>query len=141
LHNLDFRAEGINEPLTREFPPGFVYFGVRRYRSGYTNDGNVMGNWVGRAGRGAQTWLTYSISPRSRLQFGYRLQEVSHDFLEGGRLADYSGAADVALTHQLSASGFLQYEQWRFPILSSAAQSDLAAGIQLTFHPDIHFRK
>lgn len=141
LHNLDFRAEGINEPLTREFPPGFVYFGVRRYRSGYTNDGNIMGNWVGRAGRGAQTWLTYSISPRSRLQFGYRLQEVSHDFLEGGRLADYSGAADVALTHQLSASGFLQYEQWRFPILSSAAQSDLAAGIQLTFHPDIHFRK
>jgi Capsule assembly protein Wzi/PAP2 superfamily len=141
LHKLELRAEGINEPLTNEFAPGFVYYGARRYRSGYTNDGNLMGNWIGRAGRGGQGWLTYSFSPRSMLQFGYRLQEVSHQFLEGGRAADYSVAADVALTHQLSASGFLQYEQWKFPVLSATGQSDVTAGFQIIFRPHLHIEK
>ena len=50
LPKMQFRAEGLNEPTTREFAPGFVYYGLRRYRSGYTNEGNLMGNWIGRAG-------------------------------------------------------------------------------------------
>jgi len=138
LHNLELRAEGIHEPLTNEFAPGFVYYGLRRYRSGYTNDGNLLGNWVGRAGRGGQAWLTYSFSPRTRLQFQYRLQEVSHKFIEGGRLGDYAALADFALSPKLSLSGSLQYEQWRFPVLSPARQSNITASVQLTFHP--HWR-
>jgi membrane-associated phospholipid phosphatase len=141
LHNLQFRAEGIHEPLTNEFAPGFVYYGVRRYRSGYTNAGNLMGNWIGRAGRGAQGWLTYSFSPRSKLQLGYRLQEVSHQFLGGGRTADYSGAFDVILSDLLSANGFAQYEQWRFPVLSTNKQSDVTVGFQLTLHPRFKIQK
>jgi hypothetical protein len=135
LHNLQLRAEGLHEPLTKEFSPGFVYYGLRRYRSGYTNDGNIIGNWIGRAGRGGQAWLTYSFSPRSQLQFGYRLQEVSHQFLEGGRATDFSAAAEVALPRGVSISGFSQYERWRFPILAPGIQSDVSAGVQLTFHP------
>ena len=50
LPKLEFRAEGLNEPTTSEFAPGFVYYGLRCYRSGYTNQGNLMGNWIGRAG-------------------------------------------------------------------------------------------
>ena len=141
VHKLEFRAEGIHEPLTTEFAPGFVYYGDRRYRSGYTNDGNLMGNWIGRAGRGAQSWLTYSFSPSSRLQFGYRLQEVSHNFLQGGRAVDYSMAADVAFSSRMSAKGFVQYEQWRFPIISLVRQSDVTAGLQITLRPALHIRK
>src|SRR5207248_10449921 len=69
-------------PHTREFTPGFVYYGFRRYRDGYTNDGNILGSWIGRAGRGGQGWLTYWFSPRSTLQFGYRYQKVDRDFLD-----------------------------------------------------------
>lgn len=141
LHNLEFRAEGIHEPLTNEFAPGFVYYGLRRYRSGYTNNGNLMGNWIGRAGRGAQGWLTYSFSPRSTVQLGYRLQEASHEFLQGGRAADWTVAADLALSPRLSTRAFVQYEQWRFPILSPARQSDVTAGLQLTWYPNIRIRK
>jgi membrane-associated phospholipid phosphatase len=141
IHKLEFRAEGLHEPLTNEFAPGFVYYGDRRYRSGYTNEGNLMGNWIGRAGRGVQSWLTYSFSPKSRLQFGYRLQEVSHDFLQGGRAVDYSVAADLALSSQVSANGFVQYEQWRFPIISLDRQSDATAGLQITWHPALHGKK
>lgn len=134
---LEIRAEGLHESLTNEFSPGFVYSDSRRYHNGYTNDGILMGNWIGRAGRGGQGWMTYSWSPKNRLQVGYRLQEVSHAFLEGGRLADYSARADVAVSSQLSLSGMLQYEQWRFPLLSATRQSDTTASVQMTFYPHL----
>lgn len=139
IPNLELRAEGLHEPLTREFAPGFVYYGLRRYRSGYTNAGNLMGSWIGRAGRGGQGWLTYSFSPRNRVQLGYRLQEVSSQFIEGGRLADYSARADLMPTKNVSVSGLFQYEQWRFPVISTSRQSDVTASLQLTFYPKKHF--
>src|SRR5262249_41080446 len=123
------------------FAPGFVYYGLRRYRSGYTNDGNLMGNWIGRAGRGGQAWLTYSFSARSNLQVGYRFQEVSHQFLEGGRSADCSAAFNLALARQVSANGCVQYEQWRFPVLSTVRKTNVTAGIQLTWRPNLHLSR
>jgi hypothetical protein len=68
IPKLQFRAEGINISRTTEFPPGWVYYNADRYRSGYTNDGNLLGSWIGRAGRGGQGWLTYSFSQRDTLQ-------------------------------------------------------------------------
>jgi hypothetical protein len=141
IPRLELRAEGLHEPLTSEFTPGFVYYGARRFRSGYTNDGNLMGNWIGRAGRGGQGWLTYSLSPRTRFQVGYRLQEVSKDFLGGGRSADYSVGGDVMLSHRIGFSASLQYEQWRFPRLSLAGQSDVTASFQFTFYPNWRTRR
>jgi hypothetical protein len=135
IPNLELRAEGLREPLTNEFAPGFVYYGLRRYRDGYTNEGNILGSWIGRAGQGGQGWLTYSFSPRTKLQFGYRHQEVSKAFLEGGRLVDYSVKADIFSGHDLTLSGYLQYEQWRFPILATSRQSNVTAAWTLNFQP------
>jgi hypothetical protein len=132
---MELRAEGINESMTNEFGPGFVYYDLRRYRSGYTNDGNLLANWIGRAGRGGQGWLTYSFSPRTQLQLGYRLQEVSKDFIGGGRLVDYSASGNLMLSRDVEVSGLLQYEQWRFPVLSPNGQSNITASLQLTYYP------
>ncbi len=134
---LEFRAEGINESRTTEFPPGFVYSDFRRYLSGYTNSGNLLASWIGRAGRGVQSWLTYSFAPRTQLQLGYRLQEVSPRFIEGGRLVDCSASGSFTLSHQVRFSGSLQYEQWWFPALSASRQSDVTASIQLTYYPKL----
>jgi len=141
LPKLEMRAEGLKEPLTSEFAPGFVYYGQRRYRSGYTNNGDLLGNWIGRAGRGGQGWLTYSFSPRSKLQFEYRLQEVSKDFIGGGRLADYSAQSEMMLTPNAGVSGLVQYEQWRFPTLSLSRQSNVTASIQFTIYPRLRSDK
>jgi hypothetical protein len=138
---LDFRVEGFHESTTKEFPPGFVYYGVRRYRSGYTNDGLLLGSWIGRAGRGGQGWLTYWFSPRTDVQFGYRLQEVSPAFLEGGRLVDYAASTNLMLSRAVSFAGTVQYEQWSFPILATGRQSDVTASVQLTFWPHWQIRK
>jgi hypothetical protein len=135
IPKLELRAEGINESTTAEFVPGFVYFDQRRYLNGYTNDRNLLASWIGRAGRGGQGWLTYSFSPRTQVQLGYRLQEVSPRFIEGGRLVDYSASGKCMLSHDVMFSGLLQYEQWRFPVISASRQSDVTASVQLTYYP------
>jgi len=133
LPRLELRAEGIKEPLTSEFAPGFVYYDARRYLNGYTNDGLLMGNWVGRAGRGGQGWLTYWFSPRSTLQLQYRYQKVDRDFLQGGHLDDFSLDSKIMLTKQLNISGKLQFEHWYFPLLSATGHSNLTAQVQVVF--------
>lgn len=133
IPKLEFRAEGINESRNKQFAPGFVYFDQRRFLSGYSNDNYLLGSWMGRAGRGGEGWLKYSIAPRNSLQVGYRLQTVSPKFIEGGRLADYSASGNFMLSHDLAFSGMVQYEQWRFPALSALAQSNVTASVQLTY--------
>ncbi|MGA8153336.1 MAG: capsule assembly Wzi family protein [Terriglobales bacterium] len=135
VRNLELRAEGVNISRTKEFGPGWVYVDGDRYRSGYTNDRVLLASWIGRAGRGGQSWLTYSFSPRDKVQLGYRLQTVSPDFIGGGRLADYSVQSEFMVGRQVSLLGLLQYEQWRFPVLNPAKQSDVSASLQLTFYP------
>ena len=141
IPRLELRAEGLHESITDEFAPGFVYYGLRRYRSGYTNNGLLMGNWIGRAGRGGQGWLTYSFSPRSRLQLGYRQQMVSKDFIGGGRLNDYSARGEFMVGRDLGVSGLVQYEHWWFPVISTTAQSNVTASFQVTFYPHWQLRK
>ena len=138
---LELRAEGFNISRAREFPPGFVYFNADRYRSGYINNGNLLGSWIGRAGRGGQGWLTYWFSPRNKLQLGYRLQTVSPNFIEGGRLADYSAKSELMIGHHVSVSGLLQYEQWSFPALAPTPQSNVTGSIQVTLYPNFHLQK
>jgi len=135
IPKLELRAEGVNESRTKEFVPGFVYFDADRFRDGYTNDGNLMGNPVGRAGRGGQGWLTYWFSSRNKLQFGYRLQEAAPKFVEGCRLADYSAQSEFMLASDVGVSGSFQYEQWRFPALAATGQSNVSVSLQLTFYP------
>jgi hypothetical protein len=56
-------------------------------------------------------------------------------FIGGGRLNDYGARADFLLRSDLALSGFVQYEQWKFPVLSSSGQSNVTASFQLTFYP------
>jgi membrane-associated phospholipid phosphatase len=133
---LDLRIEGITDDMNvpSHFGPGAFYWD-ERYHSGYTNNGNLIGSWIGRRGRGEQGWLTYRFSPRSNIQFGYRHNSVDKAFLQGGTLQDFNLRTDLMLTHTLGISGFLQHETWNFPVLSPTAQSDTTASIQLTFWP------
>ena len=56
IPNLDFRVEGIFTDLPGGQPTvqhGFFYSNSR-FKSGYTNDGNLIGSWIGRQGQGAK---------------------------------------------------------------------------------------
>ncbi len=135
IHKLDFRVEGLATDLpTMHFNVGAVY-SDSRYHSGYTNAGMLMGNWIGRMGRGEQGWATYWFSARSKLQARYRQQDVNRVFLEGGHLQDFSVRSEITLRPDLGFSASLQYEKWRFPLLAALPQRNLTSTIQLTWWP------
>ena len=135
LAKLELRLEGVytDVPGFKEIP-GYLYFNGR-YRSGYTNDGNLLASWIGRDGRGGQAWATYWFTPRNFVQLGYRHQEVDKDFIGGGRLNDFACRGEFLLGRNLSLAGLVQYEQWNFPVLAPAPQNNLTTSIQLTFYP------
>ena len=132
-NKLDFRAEGMLSN-NRGLFPGFYYFNVR-YRSGYTNDGQLLGNAIGRDGTGVQLWTNYWFSPANTVRFSYRAVSVDHEFLEGGTTHDFIGSVNLALQRNLSLSASAQYERWRFPLLASRPQNNFTASLQITYSP------
>lgn len=134
LPHVDLQFEGIftDLPAGGDLGHGFFYYNSR-YINGYTNDGTLIGNWIGRQGQGAQAWMNYWFSPRSRIQLFYRHQKVSQDFITyGGTLWDGGIRQDFWLKSILSVSWQVQYENWIFPIIATGHQSNVASSIQLT---------
>ena len=127
-----FRAEGYLTP--RRTFPGFYYFNVH-YLSGYTNDRQLLGSWIGRESNGYQLWSTWWLSPRSSVQLRARDQNASSVFLRGGSLRDLSISTDLALSSHWQLSAAVQQERWRFPLLSTATHQNVTTTIQLSFHP------
>ncbi len=134
IPKLDLRMEGLYSDVPGYDITGGIYFNAR-YRAGYTNEGQLLASWIGRAGRGGQAWATYWLSPRNKLQFSYRHMEVDRIFLRGGHLNDFSVRPEIMIRPNVSLSGFLQYENWGFPLLSPQAKSNLTGSFQVTFFP------
>jgi hypothetical protein len=136
LHAVDLRLEGVTSDLNvpAHFGPGAVYWD-ERYHSGYTNNGNLIGSWIGRRGRGEQGWATYRFTPRDSIQFGYRHNNVDKGFLQGGTLQDFDVRANAMLFRGLELSGSVQRETWHLPVFYPTAQSDITASFELTFWP------
>jgi hypothetical protein len=70
------------------------------------------------------------------LQFNFRHQKVSQEFIPGGgTLTDAGVRADLWVHANLSASGFVQYEVWNYPILARGSHSVVTSSVQLTYWP------
>jgi len=135
---LDFRVEGVFTDLPAGGPVvqhGFFYFN-NRFKSGYTNDGNLIGSWIGRQGQGAEAWANYWFSPKNKLQLHFRHQKVSREFIpDGGTLTDIGVSTDLWVRSAVSISSFVQYERWAFPVLASAPQTNVTGAFQITLWP------
>jgi len=137
LAKFDLRVEGgyTNSAQGGAYSSGF-YYTANRYLSGDTNNGNVLGSWLGRAGQGVEAWLTYWQSPRSWVRFEFRHQKVSREFLDGGgTISDGGVRANLWVRPDLSVSTLLQYEKWDFPILRPGPTADFTTSVQLTYWP------
>ena len=138
IPKLDFRAEGIytDAPaLPAALGPGFFYDNLR-FRNGYTNDGNLIGSWIGRQGQGAEAWSTYWFTAHDKLQFTYRHQKVSKQLVpNGGTLTDAGVNAEFYLRSTLSIATSVQYETWDFPVIAPTRQSNVTSSVTLTIWP------
>lgn len=134
LPHLTVRAEGLLSPHRDLAFPGFFYFNVH-YLSGYTNNRQLIGSWIGREGDGEQVWTTWNLSPRSSIEASYRGMTVNREFLQGGALRDFSVAANLQLHPEWHLTLQDQAEWWRFPLLSTTPQRNNAFTIQLSYAP------
>lgn len=134
FERLDLRVEGMYTNLPGLRGAGVYYFNAR-YRSGYTNEGNLLGSWIGRQGHGVQAWSTYHFSPTNTFTVGFRSATVDRSFIGGGNLRDLSGKWDWQVNRQMGLKVFVQAERTNFPVLASSPQRNVAAQLQFSYRP------
>jgi hypothetical protein len=138
---LDFHVEGVSTELNGAVGGNnrgrFNYYNVD-YHDGNTNNGNLIGNTVGRDGRSIRCWFNYWISPQDTLQFAYKHNTVSPEFIpQGGAWQDYGVRNEMHLRNGFYVKSELQYEHIsRYPILFNGPQRNFAAILELGFSPD-----
>jgi membrane-associated phospholipid phosphatase len=143
LSNVDFRAEGVytDNPIGGMYAEGYYYLAAR-YLNGYTNDGNIVGSWIGRQGQGVQTWTNYWFGARNRIQLNVRHQKVSPRFVpSGGTLTDVGVRGDFWLRPDVGISLSVQGEKWLFPVIQPNASTNVTGKIQVSFEPRNLFKR
>ena len=134
---LDIRAEAVwtDPPVEQSMHGQFMYWEVIQ-RQGYTNGGQIFGDWVGREGKGAQGWITYHLSGNEWIEAGYRNHKVAKDFIPGGTtLNDVNVRVVKRIKKDLEIDGNLTVEHWKVPMYLSGQHTVTAATVQLTWFP------
>lgn len=108
------------------------------YRDGYTNNGFLIGNVVGRLGQTYQGWLTYWLSARNTWQLTYKNSAVSSTFIPGGGAwQDYALANNLYFKSGAYLKSQVQFERIsHFPLLFKGPQTNLMATLEFGFLPD-----
>ncbi len=140
---LDIRAEGVytDPPVGSSQYGRFMYFESIQ-RQGYTNQGQIFGDWMGREGKGGQAWVTYHLSGNEWLQLNYRRQKVAKDFIAipnstqyGTTLDDVGFQAVKRIGKNFEINGNFTVEHYLAPIYLINKQTVTNTTIQLTWYP------
>jgi hypothetical protein len=134
---LDLRMEGVytDLPIGGAVSHGFFYWNDR-YVTGYTNQGNLLGSWIGREGQGAQVWSNYWFSPKNRIQLNFRHEKISNQFLpNGGSLTNFGALGDYSIRDNIDLSLSLQYERWLIPSIQPGVSRNFTTSFMIRFVP------
>lgn len=142
LPRWEARAEAImtDQSVT---PSNFGHFSYYEaiQKQAYTNKGFIMGDWLGREGKGGQFWLTYHLSPNETVEFEYRRKKNAKDFVPLGTTQNtYTVSLQKRLSKELELSASLAYEAWKAPVWKTGQQNLVTGNFQLKFYPKLHSR-
>lgn len=158
LSNLDLRVESGYTDIGAVHLPfqqgGHFLYWEQIFHDAYTNQGNLMGSWIGRDGKGTQVWSNYWLGASSAIQLSYRHAELSPQFINGflggvsspsflggGTQSDFSAGARLRVRKDVELLTNLQYERWNVPVLATGQKSDFLTSIQVTFWPKDWLKK
>jgi membrane-associated phospholipid phosphatase len=140
IPKLDLHVEGVSTEeggaVNGSNHGDFNYWSAI-YRDGDTENGDLLGNAIGRDGQLIQGWLTYWISAQNTVQFTYKNSSVSSDFIPGGGAwQDYSLQNEMHLKNGFYLKGELQYERIsHYPLLFQGPQRNFTAMLEVGFSP------
>jgi hypothetical protein len=135
---LDLRAEAVttDPPITNSSGGRFMYWEYI-LKQGYTNQGQMFGDWMGREAKGGQAWITYHLSGNEWVQASVRTQKAAKDFIPGGTtLNNFDFQVVKRIGHEFEIGGNFTFEHWKAPIYMTGQQTVTATTIQLTWHPN-----
>jgi hypothetical protein len=138
LPMMDLRLEVVNTDSSHPSSIGgrYQYWEVIQTH-GYTNHGQIIGDWAGREGKGGQAWLTYHLSGNEWIQAGMRHHKVAKDFIPGGTtLNDINLQVVKRFRHDLELKGDFTFEQYKAPIYMPGKQTVTATTFQFTWYPE-----
>jgi len=137
MSRLDLRAEGISTdpPTSRSNGGQFMYYeGIEK--QGYTNQGQLFGDWIGREDKGGQAWVSYHLSGNEWIEAGYRRQKAAKDFIpDGTTLNDFNVRAVKRITKDLEVDGNFAFEHYKAPVYLSGEQTVTTTTIRVTWYP------
>ena len=155
IPKLDLRVEAVStDPsastvATRRYGHFMYWEGIQR--QGYTNQGQLFGDWIGREDKGGQAWITYHLSGNEWLQVGLRNQKATKDFIPGSTTQTMPGSTFLIpggttlndinfqvvkrIGKDFEVNGNFSYERWKAPIYLPGQQTVTTTTIQLTWFP------
>lgn len=141
IPKLDIRAEAAwtDPPVEQSKLGRFMYWEVIQ-RQGYTNSGQILGDWVGREGKAGQAWVTYHLSGNEWVQLGVRNHKVAQTFIPGGTtLNDFNVQVVKRIKKDLEIKADLTIEHWKAPVYLAGQHTATAATVQVTWFPGRKF--
>jgi membrane-associated phospholipid phosphatase len=141
IPKVDLRVEGgTTSPIN--FPTcNGCYYNNGQYLNGYTNNGDLMGTWLGRAAQGEAVRSNYWLGAQKKIGIELRHRKIDSQFLAGGGTQNDIGLnGDFLLKSGVRLSGTVQYEQWEVPLLAANRQSNITVSFQLGYWPRGHAR-
>jgi hypothetical protein len=137
LRKLAVRVEAVNtDPPVFQSATGHLMYWEVIQRQGYTNSGQIIGDWNGREGKGGQAWATYHLSGNEWIQVGMRHQKTAKDFIPGGTtINDVNVEVVKRIKKDLEIKANLTVERYKAPVYLPGTQSVSAATVQVTWFP------
>ncbi len=145
IPKLDIRVEAASTdpPVYKSLYGQYMYYEVVQ-KQGYTNNGQIFGDWIGREDKGGQGWITYHLSGNEWLQVGVRNQKAATDFIPGGTtLNDINFQVVKRIAKDFEINGSFAHERWQAPIYPTGTpvypasqQTVNTTTIQVTWFPE-----
>jgi len=140
LRRLDLRVEGVSTDCATLvcLNGSNEYIEDAVQKQGYTNKGNILGDWIGREAKGGQAWLTWHLSGNEWVQAEYLDKKTAKDFIAGGTTQNqFRVEAVKRIGPSIEVNGWFQHERWVAPIYLTGVQSDNTVAVRVTFFPKL----
>jgi len=139
VKGLDFRVEAVStDPGVSVAESGQLAYWETIQKQGYTNNGFIMGDWIGREAKGGQAWLTYHLSGNEWIQLEYLNKKTPANFVPGGTTQNqFKASAVKRLGKDIELNAWVQYEAWKAPVYKPGLQKNTSTAVQLTWYPKL----
>lgn len=138
IPKLDLRVEAVmdDQSTSRSVQGEFTYYEGEQPQ-GYTNAGQIFGDWMGREAKGGQAWATWHLSGNEWVQVSWRGQKAAKDFIPGGTtINDVSAQVVKRFGRDFELNANYTHENYLVPVYLTNKQGVNNTTIQLTWFPE-----